>query len=90
MYYIIFETPTALPFFVDNKSAIDTATGESLNRRSKHIDRRFHFIREQSQAGLLDIRHIPTEEILADHLTKPLGPTGIKHALLLNNLLKSA
>lgn len=82
--------PGAIPFYVDNKSAIDTAVGDSINRRSKHIDRRYHFIREQVQAGVLNVSHIPTEEMLADHLTKPLGPSGIRHALGLNLMLKTA
>lgn len=90
LFNIMFDISTAIPFFVDNKSAIDTATGESINCRSKHIERRYHFIREQCQAGFLKIHQIPTEDMLADHLTKPLGPTGVKHALQLNNLLKSA
>lgn len=55
LYDIMQEVTTAIAFHVDNKSAIDTATGDSINRRSKHIDRRFHFIREQCQAGTFDI-----------------------------------
>lgn len=90
LFDIMHPVPAAIPFYVDNTSAIDTATGDSINRRSKHIDRRFHFIREQVQSGLLDIKHVPTDEMLADHLTKPLGPTGILHALRLNHMLKSA
>lgn len=90
LFNIMHPVPAAIPFYVDNTSAIDTATGDSINRRSKHIDRRFHFIREQVQSGLLDIKHVPTDEMLADHLTKPLGPTGILHALRLNHMLKSA
>lgn len=78
-----------ISFFFDNKSAIDTETGDSINRRSKHIDQRFHFIREQVQDGVVDISHIPTEDMLADHLTKPLGPTGILHALRLTRMLKT-
>lgn len=90
LFDIIHGVTGDIPFFVDNTSAIATAVGDSINRRSKHIDRRFHFIQEQSQAGLIKIHHIPTEEMLADHLTEPLGPTGIQHALKINNLLKSA
>lgn len=40
------------------------------------------------QAGLLDISHITTEEMLADNLTKPLGLMGILHALRLNHMMK--
>lgn len=39
----------AIPFFVNNKSAIDTANDDSINRQSKHIDRRYNFLREQVQ-----------------------------------------
>lgn len=76
------------PFHIDNKSAIDTATGPGLNRRSKHIDRRFHFIRDLCEHGALDVVHVPTDQMLADFLTKPLGPTGINHALDINHLHK--
>lgn len=44
MYNIMHEVSSAIPFHVENKSAIDTATGDSINRRSKHIDRLFNFI----------------------------------------------
>lgn len=90
LFDVMHPVTSPIPFYVDNTSAIDTATGDTINRRSKHIDRRFHFIREQVQAGVLDINHVATEEMLADHLTKPLGPTRIIHALRLNHMLKDA
>lgn len=73
-------------FRMDNTSAISIAEGESVKTRSKHIDRRFHFIREQLQQGKLRISYIPTTEMCADFLTKALGPMGIKHALSLNHM----
>jgi hypothetical protein len=79
------EAPT--PFYIDNSSAIFTATGDGLKSKSKHIDRRFHFIRDLIQSNQLMIHHIPTDEQLADHLTKPLGPQAIQHALQLNNMI---
>lgn len=74
-------------FFVDNTSAIACANNESIKSRSKHIDRRYHFIREQIQAGSLEVHHVPTTEMLADFLTKPLGPQGIDHAMKINNIV---
>lgn len=79
-----FEGPSE--FRMDNKSAISIAEGENVKARSKHIYRRFHFIREQLQQGNLHISYIPTTEMCADFLTKPLGPTAIIHALKLNHM----
>lgn len=90
LYDIMHAVAGAIPFYMDNKSAIDTATGDSISRRSKHINRRFNYIRKQCQAGFIDIHHIPTEDMLTDHLTKPMGPSGIQHALEINHRLKSA
>lgn len=79
------EKPT--PFYIDNTSAIFTATGDGIKSKSKHVDRRFHYIRDLIQSNQLVIHHIPSEEMLADHLTKPLGPQAIQHALELNNMI---
>ena len=76
--------PTTL--CVDNTSAIFKASGEGLKARSKHIDRRYHYIRQLIQSKTVVIQHISTQEMLADHLTKSLGPTGISHALQLNHM----
>lgn len=39
LFDIMNPVPTAIPFYVNNTSAIDTANGDSINQRSKHIDR---------------------------------------------------
>ena len=41
--------------------------------RSKHIDIRYHFIRDMVQRGAVRLDHIGTDEQVADILTKPLG-----------------
>jgi hypothetical protein len=58
---------------VDNQSAIALANDPVLHERTKHIKRRYHFIREAVNNGDLKLEHCPTEEMLADVLTKPLG-----------------
>jgi hypothetical protein len=75
------------PFYIDNTSAIFTATGDGIKSRSKHIDRRFHYIRGLIESNNIVIHHIPTEEMLADYLTKSLGPQALDHALRLNHML---
>lgn len=78
------------PFMMDNTSAIAIGEGESIKTRSKHIDRRFHFLREQIQQGFLYVKYISTTEMCADFLTKPLGSTAMKHAIQLNHMMEIA
>jgi hypothetical protein len=44
-----------------------------LHDRSKHIDTKFHFIRECAEKGDINIEFTGTQEQLADILTKSLG-----------------
>jgi hypothetical protein len=58
---------------VDNKSAIALSKNPVHHDRSKHIDTRYHFIRDCVDRGEVDIDHVSTAEQLADILTKALG-----------------
>ncbi|WVZ68640.1 LOW QUALITY PROTEIN: hypothetical protein U9M48_017559 [Paspalum notatum var. saurae] len=58
---------------VDNQSAIELAKNPVLHDRSKHIDIRFHFIRDCVTGGQIILGHVGTGQQLADILTKPLG-----------------
>ena len=58
---------------VDNKSAIQLARNPVFHGRSKHIHRRFHFIRECVENEQVEVEHVPGNEQRADILTKPLG-----------------
>ncbi|KAL1956598.1 hypothetical protein VTO42DRAFT_7009 [Malbranchea cinnamomea] len=57
---------------VDNKGAIDLAKIDGITKRSKHVDTRFHYSREQQLLGVITIVYVPTTEMAADGLTKPL------------------
>jgi len=41
--------------------------------RSKHIDIKYHFIRDMVQWGVIRLQHIGTDGLIIDILTKPLG-----------------
>lgn len=58
--------------FIDNKSAIDLAKNPVFHGRSKHIDIRYHFIRECVEKGDILVKHVRTDEQRADCLTKAL------------------
>ena len=54
----------------DNQSAIATADTVAITERSKHIDVRYHYIREQIRYKYIKVSYLPTTEMLADILTK--------------------
>ncbi|KAI3782063.1 hypothetical protein L2E82_12095 [Cichorium intybus] len=57
---------------VDNKSAIALMKNSVFHGRSKHIDTRFHFIRECVENKQIIVEHVSGEEQKADILTKAL------------------
>jgi hypothetical protein len=64
---------TKMRLLVDNKSAIDMANNPVSHGRSKHIERRFHFLRDQVNKEKLELEYCNTEVQLADILTKPMA-----------------
>lgn len=58
--------------FIDNKSAIDLARNPVFHGRSKHIDVRYHFIRECVERGEIVLKQICSDSQRADVLTKAL------------------
>ena len=67
------ETPESFKLMVDNKSAIELSKNPVHHNRSKHIDIKFHYIRDCMDAGKVQIDHVGTKDQLADLLTKALG-----------------
>ena len=63
-------SPTVV--YCDNISAIKLSKNPVMHGRSKHIDIRFHFLRDLVRDGLVEIIQCSTQEQVADVLTKPL------------------
>ncbi|GKB82729.1 retrovirus-related pol polyprotein from transposon TNT 1-94, partial [Tanacetum coccineum] len=61
-----------VPLYCDNKSAIALCCNNVQHSRSKHIDIRHHFIREQVENGVVELYFVRTEYQLADIFTKAL------------------
>ncbi|GJU54084.1 hypothetical protein Tco_1227798 [Tanacetum coccineum] len=70
--------------YCDNKSAIALCCNNVQHSRSKHIDIRFHFIKEHVENGVIELYFVNTEYQLADIFTKALGRERIK--FLINKL----
>lgn len=65
-------SPEAVRLYVDNKSAIALMKNPVFHGRSKHINTRFHFIRECIERGEIIVEHVSGEEQRANILTKSL------------------
>ncbi|GJU84131.1 hypothetical protein Tco_1291677 [Tanacetum coccineum] len=61
-----------IPLYCDNKSAIALSCNNVKNSRSKRIDIRHHFIREQVKNGVVELYFMTTDYQLADMFTKAL------------------
>ena len=59
--------------YSDNSSAIALSKNSVFHKRTKHIDTKFHFIRELVNNGEIVLQHCRTEDQFLDILTKPLA-----------------
>eukprot|EP00253_Pinus_taeda_P029928 PITA_29928 len=66
------EQSKATVIICDNSSAIALSKNSVFHKRTKHIDTRFHYIRELVRNGEIVLEHYRTQEQVADILTKPL------------------
>ena len=56
----------------DNQGCLALAKNPTLHARTKHIAMRHHFIREKVESGEIRQVYCPTEDMVADVLTKAL------------------
>ncbi|GJS57029.1 hypothetical protein Tco_0651813 [Tanacetum coccineum] len=61
-----------IPLYCDNKSMIALCCNNVQHSRAKHIDVRYHFIKEQVENGIVELYFVRMEYQLADIFTKPL------------------
>ena len=69
----------------DNQSAMKLASHDTIHQRSKHINIRYHFIRDHIAQGTVQIEWISTTHMLADILTKAMVTTQFTN--LVNKIL---
>ena len=68
----------------DNTGALDLAENPEHHGRAKHIDIRMHYIRQEVENGSIQLSYVPTADMVADGLTKPL--VGVKHQKFIEQL----
>lgn len=66
------ETKEPILIYEDNTGCISIANNPTSHKRSKHIDIKYHFSRDQCEKKVIIIKYISTDQQIADMLTKPL------------------
>jgi hypothetical protein len=69
----------ATVMFSDNQSAIALTRDHQYHARTKHIDVRYHWIHWVVEQGTLWLVYCPTDDMVADALTKALPSAKVKH-----------
>jgi hypothetical protein len=70
-------TNSPITLHIDNQSAIAIAKNPEFHDRTKHIEVRHHFLRQQVDSKAIILKYLPTNDQVADVLTK--GLTREKH-----------
>ena len=68
------------PFLIyeDNKAAMKMASNSADSKRTMHLDRRAHFIRQLVNDGTIQLAHCPTKLMEADALSKMMPRPGFE------------
>nr|GFA19147.1 retrovirus-related Pol polyprotein from transposon TNT 1-94 [Tanacetum cinerariifolium] len=68
-----------IPMYCDSKAAIAISCNPGQHSRTKHIDVRYHFIKEKFEKGIVELFFVGTEYQLADLFTKALPEERFKY-----------
>lgn len=60
------------PLLCDNDASISVSKLEGVTNRNKHWEVKLFYVRQQQSAGVVSISHVPSQDNLADALTKAL------------------
>jgi hypothetical protein len=66
---------SATALYMDNQSAIKVGKNPEHHSRMKHLNTKYHWLREQVEDRTFSLEYVPTDTMTADILTKPLERT---------------
>ena len=71
----------SVSIFSDNTACIALAKDPVARSRTKHIEVRYHYIRQLVAYGKMNLAYLCTEDMLADIVTRPLGSAAFKRCI---------
>jgi hypothetical protein len=77
---------SSMRLFSDSKSAIDLARNSEFHYKTKHIDIRYHFVRDELNKRIFQLEYVCTKDQLADALTKTLNSSNFRRFLMNVNI----
>ena len=77
--YLCHEKEKGTTIYCDNSSEIALSNNSIFHKRTKHIDEKYHFIRELVNNGEIVLQHYRTEEQFANILTKLLAQKSFEY-----------
>ena len=76
-----------VPIYCDSSSAIAISHNPIQHSRTKHIDIRYHFLKDNIQKSKIELIFVPSPEEIADLFTKALDEKNFNHFLKLLGML---
>ncbi|KAE9076669.1 hypothetical protein PF010_g23812 [Phytophthora fragariae] len=76
----------ATVIYEDNQGAMALAKNAGYQARTKHIDIRYHFIREKAVSNEVKLEYVDTKNQLADFMTKGLSSKPLRYLMMRSNV----
>ncbi|KAE8962079.1 hypothetical protein PR001_g29825, partial [Phytophthora rubi] len=76
----------ATVIYEDNQGAMALAKNVGYQARTKHIDIRYHFIREKVVSNEVELEYVDTKNQLADFMTKGLSSKTLRYLMMRSNV----
>ena len=71
-----------IKMYEDNQSCISLTGNQNYSKRTKHVDTKYHFIRDLKEGNIIKLIYCSTEHMIADLLTKPIEKNKLKRLSL--------
>jgi hypothetical protein len=73
------QTPDPIMIHCDNQSCVKLSENPVSHDKSKHVEIKFHYIRDMVQRKAVLVQYLPTNEQIIDVLTKPLAKSKFEY-----------
>ena len=73
-----FVVPDKIILYTDSQSSMKLISNQKFSNKSKHIDTKYHYVKQLVDLGEIELKYCSTDVNIADMMTKPLGNIKLK------------